>query len=145
MVPGKFSEFGICQPPIVTGPFPITFAPTLNEPVWIAPFDTVLSVSVIVPELCAAVNTYAVFKLTAIVDGSAVVLTHDQWIRLLDDTHNPQPRSFTTLYMSPTNALQDPDPPVTVKLISICQLERDAISGNSNTDKVGMVIAPDVA
>ena len=101
--------------------------------------------SVIVPELCAAVNTYAVFKFTEIVDGSAVVVSHDQWIRLLDDTHNPHPRVFITLYMSPINALYVPDPPVTVKLISICQLERDAISGNSNNDKFGILIAPDVA
>ena len=31
MVPGKFSLELFCQPPIVTGPFPITFAPTLKE------------------------------------------------------------------------------------------------------------------
>ena len=131
MVPGKISPVMFCHPPIVTGPFPITFAPLLNEPVWIAPVDTVLSVSVIVPELCAAVKTYAVFKFTEIVDGSVVVPIHDQWIRLLDDNHNPHPRAFTELYMSPTNPLYVPAPPVAVKLISICQLERDANSGNS--------------
>ena len=146
MVPGKFSDPSSCHPPIVTGPFPSTFAPLLNEPVWVAPVDTVLSVSVIVPELCDAVNTYAVFNSTEIVAGSLVAAIHDQWIRLLEDTHNPHPRElFTELYISPIKPLHVPAPPVTVKLISICQLARDAISGNSNKDNVGILIAPDVA
>ena len=145
MVPIKFSPVVFCHPPMVTGPFPSTFAPLLNEPVWVAPVDTVLSVSVIVPLLCEAVNTYAVFKFTEIVAGSLVVAIHDQLIRLLEDTHNPHPREFIELYISPIKPLHVPAPPVTVKLISICQLERDAISGNSNKDNVGILIAPDVA
>ena len=57
MVPRKFSPAQFCQPPMLTGPLLITFAPTLNGPVCVAPVETVRNVSVIVPELCAAVNT----------------------------------------------------------------------------------------
>ena len=57
MVPGKCSVPVLIQLPMVTGPLPITFAPTLNDPVCVAPVETVRSVSVIVPELCATVNT----------------------------------------------------------------------------------------
>ena len=44
MVPGKFSPAKFCQPPTVTGPLPITFAPTLNnelydEPATIVPIS----------------------------------------------------------------------------------------------------------
>ena len=47
------------------------------------------------------------------------------------------------MYISPINALQVPGLPVTVKLISICQLDRDAISGNSNVAYVGTKLAAD--
>ena len=47
------------------------------------------------------------------------------------ETHNPQPRVFISLYISPISARHEPAFDVCVKLISICQSARDASSGKS--------------
>ncbi len=81
IVPGKFSEVKFRQPPNVTGPLPIGFPPVLNDPVWVAPDDTVCNVIVITDEgvlVCATVRRYAVFKATDIVAGSLVVFNQLQ-------------------------------------------------------------------
>jgi hypothetical protein len=50
---------------------------------------------------------------------------------------------FISLFISPTRARHVPALPVTVKLISICQSVRDAISGNSYVIRVGIgTVAP---
>ena len=53
----------------------MTLLPVLNEPVCVAPEDTVRSVIVIVDVAldCATVKTYGVFNATVIVPGSLVV------------------------------------------------------------------------
>ena len=77
------------------------------------------------------------------VAGSLVVFAQLQWILLLDETQIPHPRVFISLFISPTSARHVPAPPVTVKLMSICQSTRDAISGNSYVLRVGTgTVAP---
>ena len=107
--------------------------------------DTFCNVNVITPALCATFSTYGVFKPTVEATGSTSELNQFQFnlAGVFADTNKPQPRyELISLYMSPTKRRHVPAPPVTVKLISICQLARDAISGNSYVVRVGMVIAP---
>ena len=73
-----------------------------------------------------------------------------QAILLAGVTQIPQPRFVVlgtySLAKSPTkNLLTVPPVAVAVKLISICQLGRDDISGKSNVVFVGIVTAPLVA
>jgi hypothetical protein len=90
--------------------------------------------------LCATASRYGVFNATDMVAGSLVVFAQLQWIRLLLETQIPQPRDeFISLYISPISARHVPAPPVTVKLMSICQFVSDAISGNSYVMSVGIV------
>ena len=100
------------------------------------------SVSVIIPELCAAVKRYGVFKFTFICVGSLEAELNDHCNLLFAETHKPQPRVFTLFDASPINALRVPDPPVVVKLMSSCQLVRDAICGNSYVVGVVDKLAP---
>ena len=69
---------------------------------------------------------------------------HDHQIVLYEDTHNPHPRSDTVilLYISPIRARHVPEPPVTVKAMSICQLGISANIGNPYVVTVGIDIGP---
>ena len=80
MVPGKFSPAVERQPPIVTGPRPIGFPPVPNDPVCVAPDETVRSVNVMIDVAldCDAVRTYGVLVATEIVAGSDVVFAQLQ-------------------------------------------------------------------
>lgn len=131
---------------MVTGPFPMGLLPVLNDPVCVALVAMVSNVIVISADgllLCATVSRYAVFNATDMVAGSLVVFAQLQWIRLLLETQIPHPRVFISLFISPTIARHVPAPPVTVKLISICQSVSDAISGNSYVLSVGTgTVAP---
>ena len=119
----------------------------LNDPVCVALVAIASSVIVINDDgllVCATVSRYAVFNATEMVAGSLVVFAQLHWIRLLFETQIPQPRDeLISLYISPTSARYEFVPPVTVKLISICQSTRDAISGKSYVVSVGIVtVAP---
>jgi hypothetical protein len=53
------------------------------------------------------------------------------------DIQTPHPIVFTLLYISPTTALQPPDLPVDLKLISSPHLDIDASTGKLLTESVG--------
>ena len=107
--------------------------------------ETFCKVNVIVPALLfATFKIYGVFKLTNVWAGSNVLPINDQKILggVAGDTQIAQPLEFISLYISPSNARHVPLPPVTLKLTLISQSAREAISGKSYSDNVGIVTAP---